>query len=182
MRCASGPAPIEQSQTVQQQLTTTFRRYGLPEAFFVDNGSPWGDPSGAIGPARRSGCSSSASMSGIPALSSAEPRQERALPSHPEGRSVPHATLSRSAELQRAFDRWRNVYNLRATASGARSDVPASRYRPSSRAMPDRLPEVEYDSTEMCAASPPPRPMSASRAECGRCRKPSAANAWPSGR
>ncbi len=24
----------------------TFRRYGLPEAIFVDNGSPWGDSAG----------------------------------------------------------------------------------------------------------------------------------------
>ena len=42
-----GACANQQSQTVQQQLTTTFRRYGLPQAFFVDNGSPWGDPSGA---------------------------------------------------------------------------------------------------------------------------------------
>ena len=27
-------------------LEQTFRRYGLPDAFFVDNGTPWGDSSG----------------------------------------------------------------------------------------------------------------------------------------
>ena len=32
---------------VQEHLTATFRRYGLPEAFYIDNGSPWGDTSGA---------------------------------------------------------------------------------------------------------------------------------------
>lgn len=37
----------EQSNTVQKQLEITFRRYGLPEAMFVDNGAPWGDSSGA---------------------------------------------------------------------------------------------------------------------------------------
>jgi len=36
----------EQGSTVQNRLTRTFRRYGLPEAFFVDNGGPWGDSSG----------------------------------------------------------------------------------------------------------------------------------------
>jgi len=36
----------EQSSTVQGRLELTFRRYGLPEAFFVDNGAPWGDSSG----------------------------------------------------------------------------------------------------------------------------------------
>ncbi|MHC4048082.1 DDE-type integrase/transposase/recombinase, partial [Bradyrhizobium sp. 23AC] len=36
----------EQRLTVQDHLTTTFRCYGLPEAFYTDNGSPWGDTSG----------------------------------------------------------------------------------------------------------------------------------------
>ncbi len=30
-------------QTVQSQLTLTFRAYGLPECMLMDNGSPWGD-------------------------------------------------------------------------------------------------------------------------------------------
>ena len=32
----------EQTETVQQQLIATFRRYGLPERMLMDNGSPWG--------------------------------------------------------------------------------------------------------------------------------------------
>jgi transposase InsO family protein len=32
--------------TVRDRLELTFRRNGLPEAFFVNNGSPWGDSSG----------------------------------------------------------------------------------------------------------------------------------------
>ena len=36
----------EQRSTVQDHLTATFRRYGLPDAFYTDNGSPWGDSSG----------------------------------------------------------------------------------------------------------------------------------------
>ena len=37
----------------------SFRRYGLPQAIYVDNGSPWGDPSGEHWKqARRSGYSS----------------------------------------------------------------------------------------------------------------------------
>jgi len=42
-----GACANEQSLTVQQQLTNTFRRYGLPDALFVDNGSPWGDSGGS---------------------------------------------------------------------------------------------------------------------------------------
>src|SRR5688572_19774961 len=33
----------EQGATVQTHLTTSFRRYGLPQRVAVDNGSPWGD-------------------------------------------------------------------------------------------------------------------------------------------
>jgi transposase InsO family protein len=33
----------EQSHTVQRHLEETLRRYGMPDAVFVDNGSPWGD-------------------------------------------------------------------------------------------------------------------------------------------
>src|ERR671934_2484522 len=36
----------ERGKTVQQRLELTFRRYGLPEAFFVDNDGPWGGSSG----------------------------------------------------------------------------------------------------------------------------------------
>ena len=36
----------EQAGTVQERLIAAFRRYGLPDAFFVDNGAPWGDASG----------------------------------------------------------------------------------------------------------------------------------------
>ena len=32
----------QQTQTVQARLETTFRHHGLPEAIYVDNGSPWG--------------------------------------------------------------------------------------------------------------------------------------------
>jgi transposase InsO family protein len=33
----------EQTGTVQEHLTATFRRYGLPERMLMDNGSPWGN-------------------------------------------------------------------------------------------------------------------------------------------
>ncbi|MET4331215.1 transposase InsO family protein [Bradyrhizobium sp. JR4.1] len=36
----------EQRSAVRGHLTDTFRRNGLPETFYIDNGSPWGDTSG----------------------------------------------------------------------------------------------------------------------------------------
>jgi Integrase core domain len=52
-------------------------------------------------------------------------------------------------EVQRALDAWRSVYNQERPHQALGMDVPASRYRPSSRAMPDRLPRVEYDNGEV---------------------------------
>ncbi len=51
----------QQRSTVQSHMETTFRRYGLPDAIFVDNGSPWGDASHRHWTACASGSSSSAS-------------------------------------------------------------------------------------------------------------------------
>src|SRR3954469_25089809 len=36
----------QRGDTVRDRLEVTFRHYGLPDCFFVDNGTPWGDPSG----------------------------------------------------------------------------------------------------------------------------------------
>ena len=53
------------------------------------------------------------------------------------------------ADVQRAFDQWRAVYNLDRPHQALDFNVPASRYRPSQRPMPDRLPTVEYDEGEI---------------------------------
>ncbi|MFX9058060.1 IS481 family transposase, partial [Acinetobacter baumannii] len=42
----------------------------------------------------------------------------------------------------------RTVYNLDRPHEALNYDVPASRYRPSARPMPERLPAVEYDEHE----------------------------------
>ena len=145
-----GACANQQSLTVQAQLTTTFHRYGLPEAFFVDNGSPWGDASGAQW-----------TRLGVWLLKlGVDVWHSR--PYHPQSRGKNerfHRTLkaevfnmqrfSDLAELQSVFDHWRIVYNLERPHEALDLNVPASRYRPSSRAMPVRIPDVEYDSAEV---------------------------------
>ena len=126
-----------------------FRRYGLPDAFFVDNGSPWGDSSGQ----RWTRFSVWLLKLGIDVLHS--------RPYHPQSRGKNerfHRTLKAEvfalerfrnlAEVQRAFDVWRTVYNLERPHEALGQEVPASRYRPSVRPMPNRLPQVEYDQNE----------------------------------
>ena len=145
----------EQSHTVQTQLERTFRCYGLPESFFVDNGSPWGDSSGEH-----------FTRLGVWLLKLGI-RLIHSRPYHPQSRGKNerfHRTLKaevfamrpfrRLGEVQRALDQWRLVYNLERPHEALGQQVPASRYRPSDRAMPGRIPEVEYDSAEIVRSVP----------------------------
>jgi transposase InsO family protein len=140
----------EQSTTVQGHLQTTLRRYGLPEAIFVDNGSPWGDSSGQ----RWTRLGVWLLKLGIDVLHS--------RPYHPQSRGKNerfHRTLNAEVfelqrfrdlnEVQRAFDQWRTVYNLERPHQGIDLEVPASRYRSSLRAMPSHVPQVQYDEHEI---------------------------------
>jgi hypothetical protein len=135
---------------VQGRLQSAFRRYGLPEAFFVDNGTPWGDASGE----RWTRFAVWLLKLGIAVVHS--------RPYHPQSRGKNerfHRTLKAEvfalkcfrdlAEVQQAFDRWRTTYNLDRPHQALDQEVPASRYRPSIRAMPKRLPQVEYDDHEI---------------------------------
>jgi transposase InsO family protein len=145
----------QQGATVRSHLERTFHRYGLPAAFFVDNGTPWGDPSGT----RWTRLGVWLLKLGIDVVHS--------RPYHPQSRGKNerfHRTLAaevfafaRLADLaaaQRAFNQWRDVYNLERPHEALGQEVPASRYRPSVRAMPARLPEVEYDEGEIVRIVP----------------------------
>jgi transposase InsO family protein len=145
----------EQGSTVQGRLELTFRRYGLPEAFFVDNGGPWGDSSGQ----RWTRFGVWLLKLGISVLHS--------RPYHPQSRGKNerfHRTLNAEvfalkrfrnlSEVQRTFDAWRTIYNHDRPHQALDQDVPASRYRPSTRSMPQRLPQVEYDEREIVRSVP----------------------------
>jgi transposase InsO family protein len=145
----------ERGQTVRGRLELIFHRYGLPEAFFVDNGSPWGDSCGQ----RWTRLGVWLLKLGIAVLHS--------RPYHPQSRGKNerfHRTLKAEVlalqrfrdlgEVQRAFDVWRTIYNLERPHEALDQEVPASRYRPSTRSMPHRLPEVEYDEHEIVRTVP----------------------------
>jgi transposase InsO family protein len=135
----------EQSDTVRGHLEKTFRCYGLPEAVLVDNGSPWGD-----------GPQQSWTRLGVWLLKlGIDVIHSR--PYHPQTRGKNerfHRTLKaevlamrrfgRFAEIQNAFDLWRHLYNHERPHEALGQDVPASRYRASTRAMPATLPQPEY--------------------------------------
>jgi transposase InsO family protein len=139
----------QQGATVRPCLEQVFRRYGLPEAMFVDNGSPWGDSGGE----RWTRLGVWLLKLGVEVLHS--------RPYHPQSRGKNerfHRTMEAEvldlrrlrdlSQAQRAFDRWRDVYNHERPHEALGQQPPASRYRPSPRAMPDQLPVVEYDAGE----------------------------------
>jgi hypothetical protein len=116
---------------------------------FVDNGSPWGDSSGE----RWTWLGVWLLKLGVDLIYS--------RPFHPQSRGKNerfHRTLkaevfafhrfSDFGQAQRAFDLWREVYNFERPHESLGQQPPASRYRPSLRPMPRRLPEVEYDAGE----------------------------------
>lgn len=139
----------QQGETVRGHLESSFRRYGLPEAIFVDNGSPWGDASGE----RWTWLGVWLLKLGVDLI--------YARPYHPQSRGKNerfHRSLKAEvfalerfasfSDVQRAFDRWREVYNFERPHEALDLAPPASRYRPSSRPMPRKTPAVDYDQGE----------------------------------
>lgn len=145
----------QQKPTVQGHLQATFERYGLPDAMFVDNGTPWGDASGRHWTRLRVWLL----KLGVDLIYS--------RPYHPQGRGKNerfHRTLREEvfafhifhsfAQVQRAFDQWREVYNCERPHEAIGMAVPAERYRPSPRTFPAILPKVEYGEHEIVRTVP----------------------------
>jgi transposase InsO family protein len=135
----------EKGLTVQGHLTQAFRRYGLPGRMLMDNGSPWGNAAGQpFTPLTvwllRLGVRVSHGRPYHPQTQGKEERFHRTLKA--EVLSGPaRPCLQRT---QAAFDAWREVYNCTRPHEALGMQVPASRYRPSTRAFPEALPPIEY--------------------------------------
>jgi transposase InsO family protein len=134
----------EQDHPTRERLAGVFRRYGLPDTMLMDNGPPWGDSGGG----RFTAFSVWLLRLGI--------RVTHGRPYHPQTQGKDerlHRTmkaeiaLDRLADLdecQRAFDKWRHVYNHRRPHQAIEMATPSERYRPSKRPFPERLPTIEY--------------------------------------
>lgn len=137
----------QQRRTVETHLISMFRRYGLPKAIYLDNGSPWGS---IQSPTRHTKLTAWLMRLDIQAI--------HGRPHHPQGRGKEerfHRTLK--AELlqdrflddlestQRRFDPWREMYNHERPHEALDLEVPASRYRASPREYPEQLRPFVYD-------------------------------------
>ena len=134
------------TQVVQSELERAFRCYGLPSRINTDNGAPWGSP-GAPGQLTelavwmiRLGIHVSYSRPYHPQTNGKDERFHRSLKAEVLAR---HA-FSTHAHVQQELERWRHVYNTQRPHEALGMATPLTRYRPSARAMPERLPEPQY--------------------------------------
>ena len=139
----------EQTLTVQAHLTELFTVHGLPGTILCDNGSPWA----GSGP-EHSVLSVWLLRLGV--------RVIHGRPFHPQTQGKDerfHRTLKADLlarhdwpdllKSQERFDAYRRLYNHDRPHEALDLAVPASRYRPSTRAMPAQLPVAEYDQEEL---------------------------------
>lgn len=136
--------PSERDELVWPALERGFREYGLPNTVRHDNGGPFAGP----GPAGLSRLSVRLIKLGItvertdvasPAQNGRLERMHRVMKA--ETASPPQATM---VAQQRALDRFRDEYNDERPHEALDMQPPAALYRPSRRAYPDQLPEIEY--------------------------------------
>ena len=121
-----------------------FREHGLPRAIRTDNGVPFAT-TGIHGFSQlnvwwlRLGIQHQRILPGQPQQNGAHERMHKTL----KGDAIrpPRATL---AAQQRAFNRFRGVYNTERPHKFLRGRTPGSLYRPSRRAYHGELPPIEY--------------------------------------
>ncbi len=145
-----GACADQTTKTVQARLAAAFRHHGLPEAIYVDNGSPWGGGQ----PGQWTPLRLWLLRLGVETI--------HATPYHPQGRGknerfhrslvaevLALAPLADYAAAEAAFDRWRHLYNRERPHQALDFATPAERYRPSPRRFPDTLPEPHYAEGEI---------------------------------
>jgi transposase InsO family protein len=140
----------EQDGTVRDRLTTLFRRYGLPFAMLMDNGSPWGDSGGQPYTVftiwlMRHGVAVSHGRPYHPQTQGKVERFHRSLKAEVLERNS-YADLQ---ACQSAFDWWRQIYNCKRPHEALGDKPPVDRYRPSPRLFCENLPPIAYGSGDI---------------------------------
>ena len=165
----------ERTTTVQMELTTLFRTYGMPERILADNGAPWG-----VGPSLLRNDKRLDTLDAYVELFDHD--QSHVLPSrilhtaltvwllrydipvshgrarHPQtqgkeervNRTLKEELLAYQSfatlhDAQVAFDSWRSIYNNVRPHEALQMQVPASRYKHSLLTFPEQPPKLEYD-------------------------------------
>lgn len=132
------------TQGARDEFERLFRDYGLPLRIRTDNGVPFA--SQGVGGLSR------LALWWI-RLGILPERIDRGKPQQNGNHERMHRTLKEVAirppagtgvKQQESFDEFRREYNEERPHESLNQDTPASKYRPSHRPMPDKLPEVQY--------------------------------------
>ena len=142
LECINFPGPrLEQTREAFESL---FREYGLPWRIRTDNGAPFASnsPGGLSQLSKwwiRLGIVPERIEPGKPQQNGRHERMHRTLKNATAIPPSPTAQLQ-----QQAFDAFRQQYNNERPHESLGQTTPASKYRPSTRCMPEKLPEIEY--------------------------------------
>jgi len=134
------------TQPVRAQFEAIFRRYGLPVQINFDNGAPWGSPSapGQITTLGiwlvQLGIRLSHSRPRHPQTNGKDERFHRSL----KAEVLNGVSFEDLEHAQRAFDRWRHIYNHERPHQALDMATPMTRYAVSPRAFPATLPPIHY--------------------------------------
>jgi transposase InsO family protein len=141
----------QRTASVQSALTQAFERYGLPEAILCDNGGVWGNLADGTGHTPltvwllRLGVRVHHGRPYHPQTQGKEERFHRTL----EQELLARHTWRDLAHCQTEFLRYRERYNQERPHDALGGATPVSRYRPSVRQMPAKLPRPEYTAMQV---------------------------------
>ncbi len=135
----------EKGHTVKFCLEQIFRRYGLPSVILADNGSPWGfsttHPYTSLAAwIIRLGIRVIHGRPRHPQTQGKEERFHRTL----KDEVLRYESFEDLQCCQKRFDDWRYIYNHERPHESLGMAVPASRYHPSPKQLPEILPPIEY--------------------------------------
>lgn len=135
----------ETLESVEPRVMRLFDKYGLPFSFLCDNGNPWGTPK-ATGY-----CIFEVMLMDLGVL----PLHGR--PRHPQtqgkeesfNRSMKrellrHIQIEDFTHAQQVFDEYRDFYNNERPHHALDLEIPSSKYKKSSRLLPDKIESWEY--------------------------------------
>jgi transposase InsO family protein len=140
----------ERGITVKAHLTRAFSQYGLPERINVDNGAPWGSQGAPYLTTValwwiRLGIKVSHSRILHPQTNGKDERFHRTL----KAEVITQEPCRSNAQMQTRFDLWRPIYNEMRPHEALGMKPPISRYSPSPRVLPERLPDIEYGPSDI---------------------------------
>jgi putative transposase len=137
--------PSTRSAGTRATFERVFADYGLPEVIRTDNGVPFSSPQAVAGLSQlavwwiRLGIQLERTRRRHPEDNGAHERMHRTLKAE-----ATRPTRMTAEQQQRAFNRFRHVYNEERPHEALDMQPPASVYQPAERRMPKRLEPVSY--------------------------------------